>query len=401
MYSAMTLDAADAAFAQEVRTFVNQHLPGDIAERVARDQILTKDDYVRWQQILASQGWLLNTWSREDGGPGWNVVQQYLFDAICSALNCPPIVPFGPRMIGPVLKRFGTVEQQARFLPGIRASSTWWCQGYSEPGAGSDLAALSTRAVDHGDHYRVTGQKIWTSWAHYADWMFCLVRTRREERPQQGITFLLIDMTTPGVEVSPIVTLDGTHSFNSVHLTDVHVPKAQRVGAEGEGWAIAKYLLSHERLDNAGVGLAKRLMAKLRMIVAGADHPGEALARDPLFMRRLVDLEARLMALELRALGFLREMARGGSPGPAVSGLKIRGTELAQAILELTMEAAGRLGLPYQREQVLGTAGNHEPLGPAYAATAMARYLNRRSVTILGGTTEIQKNILAKMVLGL
>jgi len=396
-----SLNEADARFVREVREFVGANLPSDIARKVARDQILVKDDYLRWQSVLAAEGWLLNTWSAEDGGPGWSVVQQYLFDTICSEMNCPPIIPFGPRMIGPVLQKFGSPAQRERFLPGIRASTTWWCQGYSEPNAGSDLASLQTRAEDGGDHYRVTGQKIWTSWAHYADWIFCLVRTSREARPQQGITFLLIDMRSPGVEVSPIATLDGTHSFNAVHLTDVIVPKSQRIGEEGAGWTYAKYLLSHERLDTAGIGFAKRLMRKLERIAAGDDYPGTPLVEDPLFIRKLVDAEARLMALELRALHFLGELARGGSPGEAVSALKIRGTELCQDLLELTMEAGGILAVPYQPAQIIGADADAQPLGPAFAATAMARYMNRRSLTILGGTTEVQKNILAKAVLGM
>lgn len=395
-----SLSEDDARFVREVRAFAEAKLAPEVARKVDRDQILLKDDYLGWQQALAEKGWLLNTWSREDGGPGWSVVQQYLFDAVCAEMNCPQIIPFGPRMIGPVLKRFGTEAQQSRFLPGIRHSTTWWCQGYSEPNAGSDLASLRTHAEDCGDHYRVNGQKIWTSWAHYADWMFCLVRTSREARPQQGITFLLIDMRSPGVQVSPIASIDGTHSFNAVYLTDVRVPKTQRIGDEGSGWTCAKYLLTHERLDNAGVGLAKRLMKKLERIVSGADLPGTPLSRDPLFMRRLVEAQTRLTALELRVLHFLGKMAGGGSPGPAVSALKIRGTELCQDLLELTMEAGAYLTMPHQPDAIAG-ARNDAPIGPVFAATAMARYLNRRSLTILGGTTEVQKNIIAKAVLGL
>lgn len=403
----LDLSTDDRRFADEVREFVRANLSPELAAKVANDQTLTKDDYQQWQQTLGRKGWLVNTWSKEDGGPGWSVVQQYLFDAICSEMNCPPIVPFGPRMIGPVLNAFGTPEQKERFIPAIKASTQWWCQGYSEPSAGSDLASLITRAEDHGDHYRVNGQKIWTSWAHYADWMFCLVRTSREQRPQQGISFVLIDMRSPGVEVTPIVSLDGTHSLNAVFFTDVRVPKECLVGEEGGGWSIAKYLLSHERLDNASVGLAKRLLGKLLRIASGEGALGAPLAQDPLFQSKLVDVQVRLMALELRVLGYLAETARGGKTGPAVSGLKVRGTELCQRILELTMEAAGYYALPFQESLITGqpqagaTASATPALGPEFTATAAARYLNRRAMTIFGGSTEVQKNILAKAVLGL
>lgn len=396
----LPLSPEDRAFADDVRRFIATHLPPAVANKVANDQVLLKDDYLQWQQALGQQGWLVYTWPKERGGPGWSAIQQYLFDTICAEMNCPPIVPFGARMLGPVLHAFGTPEQKARFLPPIMDSTEWWCQGYSEPGAGSDLASLSTRAEDAGDHYRVNGQKMWTSWAHYADWMFCLVRTSREERPQQGITFLLLDMKTPGVEVSPIRTLDGMHSFNAVFLTDVRVPKANRIGEEGQGWSCAKHLLSHERLDNAAVGLAKRWLGKLERIAEGEDAPGRPMIEDPLFRRKLTDVQIRLTALELRVLQFLGESARGGQLGPAVSSLKIRGTELCQRILELTMEAAAYSGMPYQPEMIQGKAG-FEPLGPQFAATAAARYFNRRSMSIFGGSTEIQKNILAKTVLGI
>lgn len=397
----LALTVQEQAFAEEVRAFVKDNLPADIAGKVGNDQTLLKDDYVRWQQILGRKGWLVNTWPERHGGPGWSVVQQYLFDAICSEMDCPPLIPFGPRMIGPVLLEYGTAEQQARFIPPIRDSTEWWCQGYSEPGAGSDLASLSVRAEDRADSYLVNGQKIWTSWAHYADWMFCLVRTSRQERPQQGITFLLIDMKTPGLEVRPIAMLDGTHSFNSVFLTDVVVPKENRIGEEGAGWTYAKFLLSHERLDNASVGLAKRLLKKLLRIASGeADMRGTPLANDAVFQSKLTDVQVRLIALELRVLQYLAAMARGDKPGAAVSALKIRGTELCQRILELTLEAAGYYGMPYQPELIHG-ADTQATVGPLFAATAAARYLNRRAMSIFGGTTEIQKNIMAKAVLGM
>jgi hypothetical protein len=396
----VTLSAADEAFCREVRAFIEAYLPADIAHKVDQDQILVKDDYVRWQQILGRQGWLAYTWPAELGGPGWSVVQQYLFDAICAEMNCPPIVPFGTRMVGPVIQAYGTPEQKERFIGPILKSTHWWCQGYSEPMAGSDLAALKTRADDRGDHYLVNGQKIWTSWAHYADWMFCLVRTSRDERPQQGITFLLLDMTSPGIEVRPITSLDGTHSLNAIFFNDVRVPKENRVGDEGRGWSYAKFLLSHERLDNASVGFAKRLLRKLKKVAQSSPMGATPLIEDPAFRMKLVEVEVRLLALDLRVLQMLGEMAAGGKPGPAVSGLKVRGTELSQRLLELLMEASGYYALPYQKSLILGV-GREEPVGPEFAATAAARYLNRRAMSIFGGTTEVQKNIMAKAVLGL
>jgi alkylation response protein AidB-like acyl-CoA dehydrogenase len=396
----VTLSPDDEQFCNQVREFIATNLPPDIAEKVEKDQILAKDDYVRWQQILGKKGWLAYTWSAENGGPGWNIVRQYLFDAISSEMNCPPIIPFGTRMVGPVIQAFGTPAQKDRFIGPILHSTEWWCQGYSEPMAGSDLTALKTRAEDRGDHYLVNGQKIWTSWAHYADWMFCLVRTSRHDRPQKGITFLLLDMNSPGVEITPIVALDGTHSLNAVFFTDVRVPKENRIGNEGDGWTYAKFLLSHERLDNASVGFAKRLLKKLKKIAAGEAGGGLPLDQDPAFRLKLVDVEVRLIALDLRVLQMLAEMAAGGSPGPAVSSLKIRGTELCQRILELTMEAAGYYAMPYQKSLILG-ASEEAPVGPSYAATSAARYFNRRAMSIFGGTNEIQKNIIAKAVLGL
>lgn len=396
----VTLSQEDQQFCTEVREFVAANLPSDIADKVEKDQILAKDDYVRWQQILGRKGWLAYTWSAENGGPGWSIVKQYLFDAICSEMNCPPIIPFGTRMVGPVIQAFGTPAQKSRFIGPILQSTEWWCQGYSEPMAGSDLASLKTRAEDCGDHYLVNGQKIWTSWAHYADWMFCLVRTSNHDRPQKGITFLLLDMKSPGVEISPITSMDGTHSLNAVFFDNVKVPKENRIGAEGDGWNYAKYLLSHERLDNASVGFAKRLLKKLKTIAESETVNGVPLKQDPAFRQKLVDVEVRLMALDLRVLRMLAEMAAGGSPGPAVSSLKIRGTELCQRILELMMEAAGYYAMPYQKSLILG-ANEEAPVGPAYAATAAARYFNRRAMSIFGGTTEIQKNIIAKSVFGL
>lgn len=390
----MNLTADDRAFCDEVRAFVSDNLPASLARKVANDQLLTKQDYLTWQRALGRRGWLAYTWPKDAGGPGWSAVQQFLFEGICAELNAPPIVPFGTRMAGPIIREFGTDWQKKRFLEPIRQSTEWWCQGYSEPSAGSDLASLATRAERRGDTYVVNGQKIWTSWAHHANWMFCLVRTSREDRPQKGITFLLIDMRSPGVDVQPIRAIDGTHSYNSVFLTDVEVPVSHRVGEEGQGWTCAKFLLSLERLDNASVGFIKRALNKLRTAAEKTQQ-----ADDPVFQSTLADVEIRLRALELLGVEVLASASEGRAPGPEVSAIKIRSAELFQFILELTVQVSGYASLPYDSELLQGETS--EPaFAPSYAALAAPKYFNRRAVSIFGGTTEIQKNIIAKRVLG-
>ncbi|GGB62315.1 acyl-CoA dehydrogenase [Tistrella bauzanensis] len=395
------LSADEQAFADEVRQFIRDNLPADIADKVRRDQHLGKDDHMRWQQILGARGWHAFTWPAEHGGPGWTITQRYLFEVISAEMDCPLIQPFGPRMAGPVIYSFGTQEQRDRFLPGIRDSTIWWCQGYSEPQSGSDLASLATRAEDAGDHYIVNGQKIWTSYAHHADWMFCLVRTAKEDKPQKGISFLLIDMKTPGITVQPIPMLEGTHSFNTVFFEDVKVPKANRIGEEGKGWTYAKFLLEHERVDNAAIGVTKAALRRLKQIAATEPGPDDRpLIEDPLFAARVTAVEAQLMSLELAALRTLSAVAAGGSPGPASSLLKIRGTEIAQKISELGSEATGYYALPWQPGRLDGTS-NEEPVGPEHAGPAANAYLWRRCMSIYGGSNEIQRNIIAKQMLGL
>jgi alkylation response protein AidB-like acyl-CoA dehydrogenase len=393
----MSIDPSEShgEFCDEVRAFVSANLPEEVARKVAADQLLKKEDYLVWQRALGQRGWLAYTWPSAAGGPGWSAIQQFLFEGICAEMNTPPIVPFGTRMAGPIIREFGTEWQKERFLEPIRRSSEWWCQGYSEPSAGSDLASLSTRAELKGDKYVINGQKIWTSWAHYADWMFCLVRTSQEDRPQKGITFLLVDMRSPGVDVQPIRSLDGTHSYNSVFLTDVEVPITQRVGEEGQGWNCAKFLLSLERLDNASVGLIKRALRKLVVAAEASDAMS-----DPVFQLQLADIRIRLRALELLGLGVLADASQGKQPGPEVSAIKIRSAELFQFLLELTMKVSGYHALPYDEAMIFARSA-HPEFAPAYAAVAAPRYFNRRAVSIFGGTTEIQKNILAKRVLGL
>ena len=328
------------------------------------------------------------------------MVQRYLFEVISAEMNCPIIQPFGPRMAGPVIFTFGTEEQKERFLPGIRDSSIWWCQGYSEPQSGSDLATLSTSAAVAGEDYLVNGQKIWTSYAHYADWMFCLVRTAKEDKPQKGISFLLIDMKSPGITVSPIIGMDGNHSFNTVFFDNVKVPKKNLIGEEGKGWTYAKFLLEHERVDNAAIGVTKQALQHVRDIAAVECVDGTPLIDDPLFHARLTQVEAQLMSLEMTALRVLSDVATGASPGSASSLLKIRGTEVAQQISLLGMEASGQYALAYQQ----GRASLPEyqfMAGPEYAVTATSNYLWKRCMSIYGGSNEIQRNIIAKRMLSL
>jgi alkylation response protein AidB-like acyl-CoA dehydrogenase len=316
-------------------------------------------------------------------------------------MNCPEIQVFGPSMVGPVLLTFGTEAQKEKHLPSIRDSSIWWCQGYSEPASGSDLASLSTRADDRGDHYLVNGQKIWTSYAHWADWMFCLVRTSREARPQSGISFLLIDMKSPGIELQPIRMLDGTHSLNSVFLTDVCVPKANRIGEEGQGWTYAKFLLEHERVENANLRFITLELLKLRRMATRVRSAAGPLLEDALFQAQLGAVEAQFKTLEIGVLRLLSNMQAGVPAGAGASSfIKVRGTEIAQSVLELALVAAGPDARPYQ-PALLFTDSAHAPIGPMDAVTPASSYFWRRAMTIYGGSTEIQKNIMAKHVLGL
>ncbi len=390
----------EQTFAGEVRQFIETHLPPDIAERVEHDLHLHRDDYMRWQQILGRQGWHAYTWPHEQGGPGWSAVQRYIFETISAELNCPTIQPFGPRMVGPVIFNFGNAEQQAEHLPGIRDSSVWWCQGYSEPAAGSDLASLATRADDQGDHWLVNGQKIWTSYAHHADWMFCLVRTQKTGRRQEGISFLLIDMKSAGITVKPIPMLEGTHSFNAVFLDDVKVPKANLVGEEGKGWGYAKFLLEHERVENSNIGFSSFALRRLQRISRETTIRGRPLCDDPAFAAKLSAVEAQLKSLEINTLRALSAMGGGSSPGAGLaSALKIRGTEVGQRITELIFEAAGPEG---RRLDAALLSGEGDMDGLAASVTgAPANYFWRRAMSIYGGSNEFQRKIIAKQVLGL
>jgi alkylation response protein AidB-like acyl-CoA dehydrogenase len=374
------------AFRAEVRRFVEQKLPTPIRDKVMNGEHLNRDEHVLWQRTLHERGWGGVGWPMEFGGPGWTPTEQYIFEEECAKGGAPRLISFGLKMIAPVLMAFGNPAQQARFLPKIMSAEEWWCQGYSEPGAGSDLASLKTRAVREGDHYIVNGQKTWTTLGQYADWIFCLVRTDPAAKKQSGISFLLIDMRSPGVTVRPIITLDGAHEVNEVWLEDVEVPVENLIGEENRGWIYAKFLLGHERTNIAGIGIAKRELARLKRI-AGA----EGRLDDPLFAARVAQVEIDLMALEITNLRVLSAERAKQAPGPEASILKIKGTEIQQAIAELMMQAVGAYALPFRQQDV----------GPAYAANLGAGYCNLRKLSIFGGSNEIQKNIIAQMIMGL
>ncbi|MCP4327834.1 MAG: pimeloyl-CoA dehydrogenase large subunit [Alphaproteobacteria bacterium] len=393
------LNAEDAAFRDEVRQFIADNLPADIRRRVETGKRLSKDDHVRWQRVLHQKGWIAPHWPVEHGGTGWSPLRRYIFEEELGRAPTPRIIPFGLAMVGPVIMTFGDDRQKAHYLPRILSSEDWWCQGYSEPGAGSDLASLQTRAVADGDDYIVNGQKTWTTMAQHADMIFCLVRTSTAGKPQEGISFLLIDMKSAGIEVRPITTLDGGQEVNEVFFDDVRVPKANLIGGENKGWTYAKFLLGHERANIADVGRSKRELARLEAIASSELSDGRPLLDDPAFRSRLAALEIELMALESVVLRMLGDGTNSGPPGPEASLLKVKGTEIQQKITELLFEAIGPYAAPFVTE-ALDDGWNEAPIGPDYAAPLAPYYFNWRKASIYGGSNEIQKNIIAKMVLG-
>ncbi|AKJ30553.1 acyl-CoA dehydrogenase family protein [Caldimonas brevitalea] len=398
----MNLDftADEQAFREEVRAFVRDQLPAPIRHKVLNGLHLTKQDHVTWQRTLHDQGWGGPSWPERFGGTGWDPVRQYIFEEECAAGGAPRLIPFGLKMVAPVIMAFGNATQQQRYLPKILAAEEWWCQGYSEPGAGSDLASLRTRAERIGDRYIVNGQKTWNTLGQHADWIFCLVRTDLDVKPQRGISFLLIDMRTPGITVRPIITMDGAHEVNEVWFENVEVPVENLVGEENQGWTYAKFLLGHERTNIAGIGIAKRELARLKRIATIERKRGRPLIDDPLFAAKLAEVEIDLTALELTNLRVLSAEAEKRAPGPEASILKIKGTEIQQAITELLVQAVGPYALPYRRE-ALEAGYQQDPVGPAHAASLAANYLNMRKLSIYGGSNEIQKNIISQQMLGL
>jgi len=390
----LNFTADELAFRDEVRRWVGTHLPADISHKVRNGLRLSKDDFQRWARILGKQGWLGSNWPKDFGGPGWNAVQKHLFEEECALAGAPRVVPFGPVMVAPVIMAFGSPEQQRRFLPGIASGDVWWCQGYSEPQAGSDLASLATRAERRGDGYVVNGHKTWTTLGQHADWIFCLVRTNTDVRKQEGISFLLIDMKSPGITVRPIVLLDGEPEVNEVFFDDVEVPVTNLVGDENKGWTYAKYLLAHERTNIADVNRAKRELERLKRLARA-----EGLWDDTRFRDQIALLEVDIVALEMMVLRVL-SAERDGKQTLDVAGLlKIRGSEIQQRYTELMMLAAGPFALPFIYEAMeAGWQGDH--VGAAHFAPIAASYFNTRKTTIYGGSNEVQKNIIAQAVLG-
>ena len=384
----------DIAFRDEVREFFANNYDEELQGRMAKLE-LYKSAVVEWQKRLHKQGWIAPGWPVELGGTGWNSTQKFIYESERAAAGVRDVVPFGLAMVAPVIYSFGTDEQKEKFLPRILASDDWWCQGYSEPGAGSDLASLKTKAELDGDHYVINGAKVWTTYAQYADWIFCLVRTSSEGKKQQGITFLLIDMTTPGIEVNPIVTIDNHHSLNEVVFNNVRVPVANRIGEENKGWTYAKALLAYERTGIAGVADSIRNLKQVRQLAEQEINGGKSLLSTPIFQKRLSDIEIDLMALEYTELRVLATVASGGAPGAESSMLKIKGTEVQQAIQILRMEVAAY----YQG--VLANDLSEEQLGHEFGSAARQAYMYGRAATIYGGSNEVQKNIIAKAVLGL
>ena len=392
----------EIAFRDEVRSFFRDHLPDDIREKLVDGEHVGKDDMVRWTRILNEKGWAVPHWPEEHGGTGWDPMRQYIFLEELQKTPAPSPLPFGVNMVGPVIYTFGNEAQKKHFLPRIANLDDWWCQGFSEPGAGSDLASLKTRAVREGDHYIVNGQKTWTTLAQYADWIFCLVRTSNEGKKQEGISFLLIDMTSPGIEVRPIQTIDGGHEVNEVFLTDVKVPVENLVGQENKGWDYAKFLLGNERTNIARVGMSKQRVRRIRELAAKEMSSGRPLIEDPHFLQKLASVEIDLKALELTQLRVVAaEAKRGntGKPDPASSVLKIKGSQIQQATTHLLMQVMGPHAMPYHAHEIDGS--NEPPIEPDYAGAAAPAYFNTRKVSIYGGSNEIQKNIIAKAVLGL
>ncbi len=393
------------AFQQEVRDWIAENLTAEMREVQERSPTghLSKSLQMDWQQRLAKKGWSVPNWPKEWGGPDWGPTEKYVFDLEMSRAGAPRMLPFGVTMVAPVIMKFGSEEQKQQYLPDIRDSKVWWCQGYSEPGSGSDLASLSTQAKREGDHYIVNGTKTWTTLAQHADWIFCLVRTSKEEKPQQGISFLLIDMKSEGITVDPIVTIDkpakGHQEINTVFFENVKVPAANLVGEEGKGWTYAKYLLEFERGNAYSPGLQASLN-RIRAYAGSNERDGQPLIEEPDFRRRVNETEIAVRAMEFTELRILGALAAGQNVGPESSMLKCRGTELQQQVTELALESVGFQGLPFLHPPP-EPGFNEEPVFDWESHKAPPRYFNMRKSSIYAGSNEVQRNIMAKLVLGL
>lgn len=388
----------ESAFQSEVRNFLAEKLPKQMSEKVRLGGDLTKAEMDEWHSILNDKGWLAQNWPKAFGGAEWDAVQRHIYEEEAALANAPRIIPFGLSMLAPVLQKFGSQEQCDHWLPRILSGEDWWCQGYSEPGAGSDLASLKTRAVREGDHYIVNGQKTWTTLGQHANMIFCLVRTDVDVKQQEGISFLLIDMNTPGIEVRPIVLLDGGAEVNEVWFTDVKVPVANLVGEENMGWTYAKYLLTHERTNIAGVGFSNAGLQAVKRIAKSELSAGKPLIENPHFAARIAQVEIDLMAMSLSNLRIVSQAAKGGAPGLEASMLKVKGSIIRQEINDLARRAVGPYALPFASEAIEGA--NEAPFGPDYAPPVAAEYFNNRKLSIFGGSNEVQRQIIAKTTLG-
>lgn len=397
----LELSNDDRAFRDEVRAFLDDNLTPELREagRSMTSVFIDKRFSLAWQRILHAKGWVAPSWPREYGGTGWNEMQRYIFAAECARAGAPALAPMGLRMVGPCLMRYGTAAQKAHYLPRILSGEDYWCQGYSEPGSGSDLASLQLKAVGDGDDYVLNGSKIWTTHAHWANRMFCLVRTKVDGKPQTGITFLLLDMQSQGITVKPIVTLAREHEVNQVFFDEVRVPKANRLGEENDGWSVAKYLLEFERGGGSSPSL-KVALHRIRALAEARHGDDGCLLEDPSFSARLAEMSITVEAIEMTEHRVLAALSAGRNPGPASSMLKMQGTEALQRLDALAVEAVGAYAVV---DQVAARqpGSNVSPIGPRDALFAMARYLNNRAASIYGGSNEIQRDIIARLVLGL
>jgi alkylation response protein AidB-like acyl-CoA dehydrogenase len=396
----LNFSPADDAFRADIRAWLDANLPRALRDKVLNHKRLDRDDYASWHKLLGARGWSAPAWPREYGGPGWDVTQRHIWDEECTRAGAPAVLPFGVSMVAPVLMKYGTDAQKSYFLPRSLDGTDWWCQGYSEPGAGSDLASLRTRAERDGDHYIVNGQKTWTTLGQHADMIFCLVRTDPHAKKQEGISFLLIDMKAPGITVRPIITLDEDHEVNEIFFDDVRVPLTNLVGEENRGWTLAKYLLGHERTNIARVGQSKRELLFLKRLAMNRMKHGKPLLHDPLFGTKVASVEIELMALEVTVQRVIASEADGKGPGPEASMLKIKGTEVQQALTELMFDAIGPQAAAFDPAFLEGERAT-SLTGDDDAAPLAALYFNFRKTSIYGGSNEIQKNIIAQMILGL
>lgn len=387
----------EQTFREEVRSYLAENLPSHISDAVRAGGELTKAVMEEWHAILQRKGWLATIWPTEFGGPGWTPVERHIFEEECCRAYAPRIVPFGLSMLGPVLIKFGTKEQQDHYLPRILDGSDWWCQGYSEPGAGSDLASLKTRAVRDGDHWVINGQKTWTTLGQHADWIFCLCRTDPDAKAQEGISFILVDLKTPGIEMRPIKLIEGGHEVNEVFFTDVRVPIGNLVGEENKGWTIAKYLLTHERTGIAGVGFSMQSLEEVKALARQVKRGSKRLIDDPLFAARIAQIEVDLEAMKITNLRMLFRAQEMGAPGPETSILKIKGTVIHQELKDLARRALGPVAAPFPGY----LADGNIVFGPDDTEHNAARYFNNRKTSIYGGSNEIQRNILSKAALEL